>query len=255
LPCEVRFQALLNGRAVLANDDGPLASFNDGNSAGVAATGYFNFTTQTASGTPAIISVAGSTNTSIRMASRGTGNVSLATGSGTLFQVNDPGATVVNNLQLSGGLSNGSITLRAVGAPGDGLKSNISLYALLNGSVVLTNDDGPLASFADANTAGNAATGYFTFTTQSTSGTAPTISVSGSTNNSIKILAKGTGTALISGAGTGAVQLGISGDKISFLGATPVVKGTVTGSAGGNAALASLLTLLASYGLITDGST
>jgi hypothetical protein len=43
--------------------------------------------------------------------------------------------------------------------------------------------------------------------------------------------------------------------KIGFLGASAVAKPTVTGSRGGNAALASLLTALASLGLITDSST
>jgi len=42
---------------------------------------------------------------------------------------------------------------------------------------------------------------------------------------------------------------------MGFYGATPVVKPTVTGSQGGNAALASLLTQLASLGLITDSTT
>jgi hypothetical protein len=42
---------------------------------------------------------------------------------------------------------------------------------------------------------------------------------------------------------------------VAFNGAAPAAKPTVTGSRGGNAALASLLTALAAYGLITDGST
>lgn len=42
---------------------------------------------------------------------------------------------------------------------------------------------------------------------------------------------------------------------VSFYGATPQIKQTVTGAKGGNAALASLLTALADYGLITDSST
>lgn len=45
------------------------------------------------------------------------------------------------------------------------------------------------------------------------------------------------------------------GDKISFNDVTPVAKPTVTGSKGGNAALASLLTALSSLGLVTDSST
>ena len=44
-------------------------------------------------------------------------------------------------------------------------------------------------------------------------------------------------------------------DKISFHGATPVVRQTVTGSRGGNAALASLLTALDAIGAIIDNTT
>lgn len=43
--------------------------------------------------------------------------------------------------------------------------------------------------------------------------------------------------------------------KVGFNGTAAITKPTVTGSRGGNAALASLLTALASYGLITDSST
>ena len=48
--------------------------------------------------------------------------------------------------------------------------------------------------------------------------------------------------------GTGTTQ------KIGFWGATPVTRPTVTGSRGGNAALASLLTALANEGLITNST-
>lgn len=42
---------------------------------------------------------------------------------------------------------------------------------------------------------------------------------------------------------------------VGFYGTTPVAKQTVTGSRGGNAALASLLTALANYGIITNSTT
>ena len=45
------------------------------------------------------------------------------------------------------------------------------------------------------------------------------------------------------------------GTKVGFNGATPITKPAVTGSRGGNAALASLLTQLATLGLITDSTT
>lgn len=48
--------------------------------------------------------------------------------------------------------------------------------------------------------------------------------------------------------------LAVSGN-VAFNGATPAAKPTITGSRGGNAALASLLTALAAIGLITDGTT
>lgn len=43
-------------------------------------------------------------------------------------------------------------------------------------------------------------------------------------------------------------------DKVSFHGVTPVVRATVTGSKGANAALTSLLTALAAKGLIIDST-
>jgi len=44
-------------------------------------------------------------------------------------------------------------------------------------------------------------------------------------------------------------------DPISFYGATPVAKQTVTGSAGANTALINLLAALEALGLIVDSST
>lgn len=52
---------------------------------------------------------------------------------------------------------------------------------------------------------------------------------------------------------TGDITISSATGKIGFNGA-PISKPTVTGSRGGNAALASLLTALASYGLIIDGT-
>lgn len=49
--------------------------------------------------------------------------------------------------------------------------------------------------------------------------------------------------------------IGIGNVPIGFFGTAPQAKKTVTGSRGGNAALASLLTQLAAYGLLTDSST
>lgn len=56
-------------------------------------------------------------------------------------------------------------------------------------------------------------------------------------------------------AGNGGTRITMNNTGIGFLGATPVGRTTVTGSRGGNAALASLLTAMAVNGLITDSST
>ena len=40
--------------------------------------------------------------------------------------------------------------------------------------------------------------------------------------------------------------------KLGFFGTTPTTKQTVTGSKGGNAALASLMTALVAYGIVID---
>jgi len=50
-------------------------------------------------------------------------------------------------------------------------------------------------------------------------------------------------------------ELHHKGDKAGFYNATPTTKPTVTGSKGGNAALASLISALAQLGLITDSTT
>jgi hypothetical protein len=53
----------------------------------------------------------------------------------------------------------------------------------------------------------------------------------------------------------GTNPLRLSGGTLGFYGTSPGVKPTITGSRGGNAALASLLTSLAGLGLITDSTT
>lgn len=56
-------------------------------------------------------------------------------------------------------------------------------------------------------------------------------------------------------AGAARVSAGGAADGVGFHGTSPIAKPTVLGSRGGNAALTSLLSALASYGLIIDGTT
>lgn len=64
----------------------------------------------------------------------------------------------------------------------------------------------------------------------------------------------GDGAAQVTAAYVKSDTFGTLASKLGFRGSTPITKATVTGSRGGNAALASLLTKLADLGLITDGS-
>jgi len=74
-----------------------------------------------------------------------------------------------------------------------------------------------------------------------------------STNSSISMSGKGTGGGKMrDGASATKIQWNTTG--IGFNASTPIAKPTISGSRGGNAALASLLTALASYGLIIDGT-
>jgi hypothetical protein len=76
--------------------------------------------------------------------------------------------------------------------------------------------------------------------------------------SSNQVLAGGTAANLILkllGKGTGGVQVDAAGGRVGFYGTTPVARPSITGSRGGNAALASLITQLASQGLVTDNTT
>lgn len=76
--------------------------------------------------------------------------------------------------------------------------------------------------------------------------------VAGSTYDAAML--KPGGSAYVYTVPTGTNDLKLFG-KIGFQGAAPLAKPTVTGSRGGNAALTSLITALANYGLITDSTT
>lgn len=88
--------------------------------------------------------------------------------------------------------------------------------------------------------------------------TGAVMTVGGATNNALQILpgnAPGNDIILFS-TGTGNLNMGINTifQSVGFNGSTPLGKPTVTGSRGGNAALASLLTALKNTGLLTDNS-
>lgn len=73
-------------------------------------------------------------------------------------------------------------------------------------------------------------------------------------NQDMNVRGKGTGGgALTDGGGAYKVRTNTTG--VGFNGSAPIAKPAISGSRGGNAALADLLSKLVSYGLITDGTT
>lgn len=115
------------------------------------------------------------------------------------------------------------------------------------------------ASAANANSAIQA-TGNMTISLLSTFVTPPLIAIQNSEPGGFInveatdscILKSDSGSVLIQSPGT-VLEAG-TGQTLGFFNTPPVARPTVTGSRGGNAALASLLTQLATLGLIVDGS-
>jgi hypothetical protein len=79
-----------------------------------------------------------------------------------------------------------------------------------------------------------------------------TVLVRGSNKGGAYCQVDGSNARLVNAGGT--TQVHVDGTGVGFFNAAPVAKPTVTGSRGGNAALASLITALATLGLITDSS-
>ena len=164
------------------------------------------------------------------------GSINLVggTGNGTLISIG--GAINLTSGSGAGGSSQsaGAITLTGASAPNGG--GNITLTS---GNVTATSSTGsPIILRLGSGT---------------TTGGSLQINGTGSTNNlTVTPGATAAAAAVIASVGSGGLQInGIVG----FNNTAPVAKPTVTGAKGSNAALASLLTALASYGLITDSST
>lgn len=84
-------------------------------------------------------------------------------------------------------------------------------------------------------------------------GNAQPLNLSG-TAGSLLLVGRNTTNAEVVIAAEDTTNIRVAKNKLGFLGSTPIAKPAITGSRGGNAALASLLTQLALLGLITDST-
>jgi len=131
---------------------------------------------------------------------------------------------------------------------------------LVNSQLPITVSGGTeLIKLNGSGTSGNASTGYIAFYDSNTTTRRGFIGDVSSANTDIYLRADTSALHLGDSTSSDVILLSSGGTKIlgdvGFYNTTPIAKQTVTGSRGGNAALASLLTALASHGLITNSST
>lgn len=183
--------------------------------------------------------------------------VNIATTAGDVLAAGNPtGAATIDGLTTTVKAA-GSIALRPTGDTGDSLQVVWSSGAgpateiravenrlfLSAGSGSAQDDDTRLRMVSDA----NGANWYFDY--DGTQGLALLVNPAGA----CFLDAANAASFALRHNGTNRVQVNATG--LGFFNSTPAAKPTVTGSRGGNAALASLLTALATLGLITDSST
>lgn len=213
----------------------------DGSSFDVDVSGALDLTTSGATNDISLNAVAGSVNLD---AGEATGDaISIVASSGGM-KIESQSFAATDAIDIH---SDGGIVINSVGTQG------------------LTIDASGTISIDSATTNGLNAAANFTHVGNVTTSTSLTLQVDNSNagglaNSTLVLNAINSGTnatsriAIGSNAGAGART-----DRIGFFGATGVGPAsgttTVTGSRGGNAALASLLTVLANYGLIVNSST
>jgi hypothetical protein len=213
------------------------------------------------------------------IASQNAGAVAITGGSidGVTFGATTPGAATFTSISYSGQLTSTVVTGTA-----PFVVASTTKVANLNVDLL----DG--ADWASPAAIGSTTPAAGTFTALTTNGTANVnlgtdatnsgVNVRGSNsgsgggafvslrNNGVAVLNIGNKSAINGGAydatpyilGNATIEVGSAvkfASTTGFNNTTPIAKPTVTGSRGGNAALASLLTALANYGLVTDSST
>ncbi len=167
-----------------------------------------------------------------------------------VFKVNTSGASIVNYLQASGAGTGANPLLAALGSDTD---VGLTVSSQGAGSINFNSNGGTVLNFQVLGST-SSIVNFIRAQGAVTTGN-PRLTATGSDANvSMLIVGKGTGGLIAQdGGGTNRIQMTTTG--IGFHGTAPVAKGTITGSRGGNAALASLLTYLASRGDFTDSTT
>lgn len=178
---------------------------------------------------------------------------SLNVGSGQL-QVTGGNVAVSGGILVAGATLQQAISLKVVGAADIGIAFNRNDISGWHAGVDQSDNDafsiGP--GQAINSTTGLKITTGGVIVTNVGSTTVPGITRQGDEDTGISITPTGTNNVRI--IANGATEVTIGAGAIGFFAAAATTKQTVTGSRGGNAALASLLTSLANYGLITDSS-
>lgn len=216
--------------------------------AGVASAVNWLSMTNSITGVAPKLSAAGvDTNVGFDYATQGTGVHSFYT-NGTAKQVEIAHvASSVNWLELRGGAAAGSVSIRASGS-----NTDIPMILLAKGAGSIFFRNQGVNSFQIDSPASSV--NRLAVIAAVTAGS-PKLYTSGSdTNISGSLQGSGTGGWKFLDGGS-ATKFEYNTTGLGFHGTAPVAKPTITGAKGGNAALTSLLTQLASTGLITDSTT
>ena len=232
------------GVPAIAGAGFPVMSF----SGQASAANYIAALNSAASGAPGFYAQGSDANVSLILQGKGTSGPLLSDGSGKSILSSSGVASAVNFVA--------ALNAAAGGAPGfyaQGTDTNVALILQgkgMSGPLLRDGAGFPIMLFGGQASAAN----YIAALNSAASGTPGFYAQGSDANVSLIFHGKGTGGGLMrDGAGATRVQWNSTG--VGFYGSTPVAKPTVTGSRGGNAALASLLTALANLGLITDSTT
>jgi hypothetical protein len=175
---------------------------------------------------------------------------------GSFLQVGTPGGGTQNNMTIAPGANPSSpVYFSNAGTAGFQFAAPMIIGGGTNSILTVT----PGAGASNAVTLATSGSGGLTVSGSGGLTAANGLTVGGPANNALLVSPGSTGgtdiVMLPSGSGNIVFAANVSMQRPGFNGTAPVAKPAVTGSRGGNAALASLLTAIAATGLLTDSTT